>query len=183
MSSLPPPVPGQQPGWFQPQPHPQAYQPPPSQQNNAALTLGLIACGGALLLLIGSYMPWVSVRSIFGTFSVNGMDGDGKLTAAAGALALILLIIATTTRSRTLFVLGALACGGGAAVAIYDIVNVSSEIAGSGLDGGVRAEVGIGLYVCALGGLAGLVCGFVAMGNTPGDPVRVPPFVPPGAFR
>lgn len=179
MSSLPPPTPGQQPGWSYPVQQPLRAQP----QTNTALALGLIACAGALLLLLGSFLPWVTVRSIFGSFSVNGLDGDGMITAGAGALALILLILGTTTRTKVLFVLGAIASGIGAAVAVYDIINVSNEISGSGLDGAVRAEVGIGLYLCAIGGVVGLVCGFVAMGNTPGPPVRVPPFAPPDAFR
>lgn len=42
----------------------------------------------AILVIIGSVMPWASVTTPFGTVSAAGTEGDGKLTLIAGLLLL-----------------------------------------------------------------------------------------------
>jgi hypothetical protein len=97
---------------------------------------------------------------IFGSsLSINGIDGDGKLTAVAGVLAAIFLAIGGAQHSRALLILGAVAGVGGAAVAIYDIVNVSDATSEAQL-AGVGADVGVGLWLC---GLSSIVCVVAAM--------------------
>lgn len=38
----------------------------------------------AILVVIGSVMPWASLTTPFGTVSAAGTEGDGKLTLVAG---------------------------------------------------------------------------------------------------
>jgi hypothetical protein len=111
---------------------------------------------GAGLLAVGSFLPWVSVRTIFGTISANGIDGDGKITLAAGALAVLLIATCTGERNRAGLIVGALASAAGTAVAVYDLVNVSSKAADLNNEY-AHASAGWGLYVCAIGGAAGFI--------------------------
>jgi hypothetical protein len=42
----------------------------------------LIVGGG--LIAAGSFLPWISAATVFGTITQSGMDGDGMFTFAAG---------------------------------------------------------------------------------------------------
>src|SRR5215207_130712 len=55
----------------------------------------LMAVGGGLVL-VGSFMPWASVATAFGTISIAGTEGDGKITLAVG-LAMVLLSVMELT--------------------------------------------------------------------------------------
>jgi hypothetical protein len=123
---------------------------------------GVIAAAGAGLLAIGSFMPWVSVNvGMFGSISVNGMDGDGVLTLFAGVAAGVLLLLGALLGQKVLLLLGAIAGGGGGAVALYDLININNEISAFD-DGMVSAQPGAGLFVCLTGGVVALVLGIVA---------------------
>ncbi len=116
------------------------------------------------MLLVGSFMSWATVRSLFGELSVSGFDGgDGKLTAAAGAGAILFLGVGLAQKNKALLVLGCLCCVGGGLVAIYDIVNVTKELSEADLGGVAQANVGVGLYICALGAVLGFVTAIVSM--------------------
>ncbi|MEA2507734.1 MAG: hypothetical protein QOH48_2352 [Actinomycetota bacterium] len=45
---------------------------------------GVLAAG--LLIMLGSILPWAPANTIFGSFSVAGTAGDGKITLACGLL-------------------------------------------------------------------------------------------------
>lgn len=96
--------------------------------------------------------------------SINGMRGDGKLTAAAGAIAAVLLLTGALTASRALLNIGTLIAGLGGAVAVYDLFNISRMVE---VDGPVTSQVGFGLYLCAAGGIAAVVLGLIAPDRTP----------------
>ena len=49
-----------------------------------------LAAVGGRLVLIGSFMPRASIATAFGTISIAGTEGDGKITLAVG-LAMVLL--------------------------------------------------------------------------------------------
>ena len=90
-------------------------------------TLSLI--GGGLVIL-GSFLPWATVTSAFGSVSKSGTDGDGQITLIAGCLA--------------------------ALVAVMDIIDVSrtaGEVESAYLD----ASVGIGLWVVLAGAVVAVV--------------------------
>ena len=52
--------------------------------------------GGGFLVILGSFMPWVSL----GPISVSGMQGDGRITVVIGLLVVILGLAARTSPSR-----------------------------------------------------------------------------------
>ena len=111
MSWQPPSPPHAQP-LPQPTQHPagppqQYWAPAPVAPAKTANVVGIIAAVAAGVLALGSFLPWVTVQAgIFGSISVNGMDGDGTITVqpgiglfvcvAGGIAALVLGIIATT---------------------------------------------------------------------------------------
>ena len=114
----------------------------------------MLALLGAAVLAAGSFLDWVTIDSAFGSLGVKGMEGDGKLTLAAGGLSLVLFVL----KSRGAAILGSLVAAAGGAVAIYNFSNVqrklddiSSEFA--------RATVGIGIYVCIAGAALALIGG------------------------
>lgn len=77
---------------------------PPSQPITARYPLHIF---GAVGLAVGSFMPWVSVTSIFGTIDVAGTAGDGKITAALGVVAALLFFFKKESPScGTVSVLG-----------------------------------------------------------------------------
>ncbi|MGH2792693.1 MAG: hypothetical protein ACRDKG_00155 [Actinomycetota bacterium] len=76
--------------------------------------LGLAAMG-ALAVVVGSALPWLYVpQPLIGSSTGYGLQDEGKITVILGVLALVLLVAYARVRGRDL-VLGALACGLGAA--------------------------------------------------------------------
>jgi ABC-type Fe3+-siderophore transport system permease subunit len=110
-----------------------------------------IAIAGGALLIVGSLMDWVTAESPLGNFSKSGIEGDGIITAILGVIAVL-----TLTLSERVW--PAAACGViGGLVAIADTSNIRrvvDDVSGDLLN----ASVGVGLYVCILGG-AGCVIG------------------------
>lgn len=129
----------------------------------SAPTVGWFGIAAAGVGLIGSFLPWVSVLSIFGTLEVTGFDaGDGKLTAIAGAIAVLFGILGVVNRSRAMIITAAITSLLGLAVAVYDFGDVTNHI--SSVDSeAVRASVGYGLYGCVGGFTVCTICLFVAL--------------------
>jgi hypothetical protein len=94
-------------------------------------------------VVIGSFLPWATVVTIFGNISKAGTDGDGVLTMllAGGAAALSL----ARKAPRAIIVMLALT----AVVAVYDIADVA-RLGGEGEDS-VDVSVGFGLWIVAIG--------------------------------
>ena len=57
---------------------------------------GAVVALGGLLIAIGSFLPWISVSSAFGSLSRNGVEGggDGVSTLIIGVLMVLLGISA-----------------------------------------------------------------------------------------
>jgi len=124
--------------------------------NKAGPAIELV--GGALVT-IGSFMPWAGVATVFGTLSVNGTEGDGKITMVIGLVLVLLAILELTGASNTriaALVLALIAAGVGG----YDLVNASDKIADVGNEY-ARASVGVGLYAVVAGGVLAVVGGFL----------------------
>ena len=127
---------------------PRAWSQATKGLNTASVVLGL----GALLIGIGSFLPWINFSIV--SASRSGLDGgDGIITPA---ICIVLVLVAFTNfsrsglgpSSRALSLLGGL---GAIAIAIYDGIGVSNQIAGiSSVD--VSGSVGIGLFVVGIGG-------------------------------
>jgi Protein of unknown function (DUF2510) len=136
--------------------------PAASPQRPSSTAVKCLIFGGAVVLAVGSLLPWVKASA--GIFSVtkNGTDGDGVITIViAGLVALLYLVI--KQRPATEWV--ALSLGGvAAAVAIYDIVDVSNRAHDlSASNSAVSASVGIGLIIAAVGAVAIIIGGIIGI--------------------
>ncbi len=110
-------------------------------------------CGG--LILVGSLGPWAQVTSIFGTATVSGTTGDGKLTLAVGALALGGFL-------SSVWVLRWVAGGIGLAIGVYDWWNASSKFRDINSTAAVHAGIGWGLWLVIAASAFALVAAAVA---------------------
>jgi hypothetical protein len=95
-------------------------------------------CGG--LIFVGSLGPWAQVVSIFGTASVSGTTGDGKLTLVVAALVLAGFL-------SSVWVLRWVGAGLGLAIGAYDAWNASSKFSDVNESGVAHASVGWGLWL------------------------------------
>jgi hypothetical protein len=114
---------------------------------------------GGGLVLIGSFLPWATVTTVFGTISVAGTNGDGKITLGVGlAIVLVSILELTGTSGARILniVIGVVAAG----IGVLDYANVSERIAGASSDV-AQAAVGVGLYAVIAGGIAVIVGGFI----------------------
>jgi hypothetical protein len=106
--------------------------------------LALVAAG---LIVIGSFLPWIKVTTIFGSVTRAGFDtGDGKFTALLGVLAFAALFVEWGIVAR----LAGLVAG---AIGVYDLVDVeriADEEAAS-------VSSGYGLWIMIFGALVVLV--------------------------
>jgi hypothetical protein len=132
---------------------------------------GLMIC--SLLLILGSFTPWMTIGFGNTTTSVAGTDSaisdligvNGWITFSAGILLFILvcmLVISAEPLFRSVALVVALAAAG---FAVYDLVRMIQKImrASSASSSGVGAvfrtdnHVGWGLIVAVVGGVGALV--------------------------
>jgi hypothetical protein len=105
-------------------------------------------------MLVGSFLPWISITTIFGTLSRSGVDGngDGMISAALGIAAAGIGVALLNRESRAASVaLAAIAALAGVLVYVD-----GSDIAGrlGDLDSDAAlASIGIGLWVVGAGAL------------------------------
>lgn len=116
---------------------------------------------GAALLVIGSLLPWASVTIFTGTISVNGIDGDGKLTIAVGVVVGLGAFLARENPGKRVSVASSVFGVIAGIIGLIDIVNLSEGIAQLSGNPFGRADVGIGLYVVIIGALVCIVAGWM----------------------
>jgi len=104
-----------------------------------------LAMAGLAIGVIGSFLPWASLRILIATVDFNGTDGDGRITLAMFLVAAISLLIATGWAVLTVALVATLV---GLGVAVYDFVNVSTAFTATAVS---SVSVGVGLYLCILG--------------------------------
>ena len=112
--------------------------PPASRDNSPA-----IACLGLGAGLVGSFMTWISIVTIFGGLEFKGTKGDGQITVVLAIVAAAFALADRYGWSAGLSLLGVGVSG-------YDLLNINSK-ASELSTGGFSASAGDGLYVC-LGG-------------------------------
>ena len=124
--------------------------------------------GGAAALVIGAFPAWAEFSFASETISKSGIDGDGSITLVFGLAVGILGVVALVKRtaavgaSIAVLVLGILAL----AISVIDMADVSSN----------DFDIGIGLYLTALGSLVTLGAGILGLimgrkSSQPGGPV------------
>lgn len=105
--------------------------------------------GGAAALTIGSFLPWATVTSVFGSISVAGTEGDGIMTLICGVIAVIGFAL-----QRPLLAIIPAAIG--LAIGVIDLTNVSRNL--GDIDAEIaRASVGIGLWILVAGAVVAVV--------------------------
>jgi hypothetical protein len=116
---------------------------------------GITIMVGALLTIVGSFLPWAKAEGTLLTLSKKGTEGDGMITLIAGVIILVMGILMLLMEKNTLPLvfagLGGLGC---AAVAVIDLVDIA--------DKGFGIKAGEGIYMVLVGGVivvAGAVMG------------------------
>ncbi len=109
----------------------------------------------AVFVFIGSFLPWATVDTFFGSFSANGMDGDGRITLVLGLAAGVLVGL----WKRPTVIIAAVLSGFVVLIALVDLVDLG-RAAGDGL-GLADVSPGIGLILTLLAGIAGVAVAFV----------------------
>lgn len=113
---------------------------------------------GAALLIVGSFMTWISVDLGFASFSSTGTENiEGKLTVGAGVV--LLLVALTLTGAGTLRTvsgfLGIAAALFGSIVLLLEYLDVRERIAEAD-PATATATIGLGVWVTAIGAAAAL---------------------------
>ena len=111
------------------------------------------AAASAVAVAIGALGPWAKVTTIFGSVSVDGLSGDGRLTLT---LALVALVVACWMVARPTFgkaIAGVLLFGAIALTGLYDTWHVAERPD----VGAAPITVGWGLVLTVIGGLTGVV--------------------------
>lgn len=114
-------------------------------------TTDALAVGGAVVTIIGAFLPWVTAGASVGPVDVSTSVPGIEMTL--GLLTVVLAVVAV----GIVFALG-WDDTGAAAVAIAGLVVVLAGVLKL-LDLGGIASAGIGLYLAILGGLGILVAG------------------------
>lgn len=128
---------------FQGQPSPSAYR---DRGVGARKIAGWVTLTGALLVAVGSFLPWANVLL---AGPVYGIDGDGVITLGVAVLVALLGLVAGLGKGRvwmfavTLF-LGLIVT----AIGACDLSNISAFVSGQSM-----ADLGPGLPVIIVGGL------------------------------
>ena len=123
-----------------------------------------IIAGGGLLAIIGSVLPWGTVRSAFGQVDVSGTEGDGVLTLVLGLVVGALGLSSLAGARRVLAIVALLPTVGIAGIAAYDLANiteVADELSGSF----VQVSAGPGLWVVLAGAAVALVGAIIGTAN------------------
>ncbi len=137
-------------------------------------TTSWLAAGASLVVVIGSLGPWAEMHGLVGG-SINGTDGDGKLTIVGALAALVCLIRASTVArgsrgSARIAALLLAACG---VVGMFDWVAIAEGIRSSTLLN-ISSRIGIesmgvawGLVAVTVGGFAGALLSQTVMKSQP----------------
>ncbi len=118
------------------------------------------AIAGGALMFVGSFLPWVSVTTIFGTLSRSGVDGNGDGIISAGlgiaAAAIGVALFKRVSRPLSLALISVAILGAG--LVYLDVTNIQRSLGDLGTDAAL-ASVGIGLWVVGAGAALSLVMG------------------------
>lgn len=123
--------------------------------------------GGGALIALGSFLPWMSATTIFGTLSKSGLDGggDGLFTLAVGALFVVLGLTAlsgVSDRRRWITVaLGSVL----AILLVVELADLNKRVAGIPTSAFAYANVGPGIWVLFLGTAVVFFGAFIGLGR------------------
>jgi hypothetical protein len=111
---------------------------------------GAVGAVAMIVVAVGSALPWVTADFEIVSFSKGGLSGDGVITIIAGLLGLAFFAVGVVGKARWPFAVALAMSLLATAVAAWDTIDVS---------GTVGASVGIGLILCLIAGIIGVVAG------------------------
>jgi hypothetical protein len=131
--------------------------PPPPIRSVAGTVFGMTTLLGGLLVVVGSFMPWLTVAAAFvGTISYSGVEGgkDGVITLIIGVLAVTVGAVRLLSQRVPRVVQHISAALGVLVLAIgfYDLEEVRQRVAGFSTEPYGTAFTGPGLYAVIVGG-------------------------------
>ena len=144
-----------------------------------------LVLGGAGLVILGAFLPWVSVSvSLLGessSHSTNGIDGDGKITLLLAIGALVLTVLKNPAQAKLFALLALIASSLAALIGIYDATqiggNSEAKTMMEAMGSGFKVSLGIGLYLTILGGAVAAFGSFKRWQSSAAAPQ--PPPMPP----
>jgi hypothetical protein len=174
-----PPQYQQQPGYPPQQPGyaPPGYQPGGSGRKGSPLGIGVAIAG--VLMAIGTFLPWVSVKLSLGTSSIYGTPltssnlsrsvagikaGEGKIVMVCALAAIGLGIAAMVANAK----LGFAAAGPGLIAILVilkvfaDKANYDNKFPSLGSGSSVSVSLGAGLYISLIMAVAAIALGVIA---------------------
>lgn len=120
----------------------------------------LISAGVAIL---GSLLPWASINAgAFGSYSMNGYQGDGWLVIIAAIVSIVLACLNNMNKAVSKgFSIGVIVSGAIATlVTLINLFNVNKYMSNFG---GYGISIGFGLILAILASIALVVTGLLAM--------------------
>jgi hypothetical protein len=135
----------------------EAAKPPPAlapiDKTQANIGAGATIVGGAMLAA-GSFLPWITASTGFGSVSRGGMEGgDGVVILIAGGVTVLGGVAGLM--GSTGWVVAAIAAVIGGLIGFVDFQDIQERI--SGIGDSVIGEVGIGLWLILAGAVVALV--------------------------
>jgi hypothetical protein len=151
-----------------PQPNPWGYSgypaPPPTKLSEPVTGWAMLL--GGVLGAIGSVTPWASVHFLGLNRTINGTDGDGKLSVVcAGVVAVMGLLIVLRVGHLWTSIVGLVFAVFTALIGFADVGSINGNYGplndANVPDGAVSTACGV--WLVALGGALGVVASIVAM--------------------
>jgi len=146
-----------------------------------------VAAIAILVVLLGSFLPWVRLTGPFGEFTKRGLedDSDGIITLVLGLAAVWALAYYIFDQGRAILGSASLALAGAALIAVAALNMTDMDRAAGVLDdleklasGGEEVPIELvaaeGLYMILIGGVAMVLAGLAGSAAAL-VPVRVPP--------
>jgi hypothetical protein len=126
--------------------------------------------GAPALVALGSLLPWATATTPFGSISKDGTSGDGVITLILAAIAILsgILCLYGEKNKNGWAGLGAVVFLLAGAASIYDMSSL--PIPATNL---VIVSVGIGLWLCVIGAIVGLIAACVAMYTASEAPIVI----------
>lgn len=118
---------------------------------------------GGIIILAGSFLPWVTVNTSVGTIELGGLQASGFETLIAGAAVVLATFVARGPRrfnSLAASLSGFL--GGGIALrTVFNLQDGIASLAGASQELGAEPTIGIGLIIVLVGAAVAIAGGLL----------------------
>ena len=130
-------------------------------QITKTMVKGAIGAVAMVMVAIGSALPWVTASALMFSVSKGGLSGDGVFTIILAFVGLMFFAMGIYWKANWPFAVGTILSLLILAIAAYEIANVVKIAADVAADSEVAASasVGIGLIICLIGGIIGVIAG------------------------